>query len=573
MALIAVAADKGAPGVSTASLALAAVWPRPVLLAETDPAGGDLVYRLPSADGGSLDPRRGLLSLAVAARRGIQPYQVWDHTQKLHGGLDVLTGVANAEQAGGLQLLWGKIGQVLAAIPQLDVIADCGRLGLDGPFHDLLGYASSVVLVARPNLEGVVRLRDRVAAAAVALAKRGQPGAILDVLLVADYKLLRQATAEVGNALEQGKVPGRVVGGLAYEPKSAEMLRGQWGGKLDKSMLIRTAREVAAQLVAQLPALQGGSHPGEPQRPPGAQAGEFRAGPAGQWPGPDPRQHPDPRQQGAPAESGGQPQRPAPPLQPQRSGPPPQPERPAPPQPQPPAPPQPQPPAPPQPQRSGPPPQLQHASPPGPPAGDQRPERRHHTGWPGQPAPDHRPQQQPGPRSGQPQGGHPPAGGPPEPGPRAGQTHHDRLVAGRRSPENHVAAGPPAHDRLVAGQPRQQDRPPQPNPQPGPPQPDPSRQPPGPPEGRWPAHFGPPPHEPQPRPGQPAPQQPGQHPGPPPGEPGVASGQQRQDREEVETRPLPRTASGPGGTPASGNRPARPPAGPGQAVPRSGDRK
>ena len=48
MALIAVAADKGAPGVTTTALALAAVWPRPVLLAECDPAGGDLVYRLPA---------------------------------------------------------------------------------------------------------------------------------------------------------------------------------------------------------------------------------------------------------------------------------------------------------------------------------------------------------------------------------------------------------------------------------------------------------------------------------------------------------------------------------------------
>jgi len=42
VALIAVAADKGAPGVTTACIALAAVWPRQVLLAECDPAGGDL---------------------------------------------------------------------------------------------------------------------------------------------------------------------------------------------------------------------------------------------------------------------------------------------------------------------------------------------------------------------------------------------------------------------------------------------------------------------------------------------------------------------------------------------------
>ena len=96
MALIAVAADKGAPGVTTATVALAAVWPRHVLLAECDPAGGDLVYRLPGVDGGRLDPRRGLLSLAVAARRGLQPQQVWEHAQKLRGGLDVLLGVTNA---------------------------------------------------------------------------------------------------------------------------------------------------------------------------------------------------------------------------------------------------------------------------------------------------------------------------------------------------------------------------------------------------------------------------------------------------------------------------------------------
>src|SRR6185437_14252689 len=138
MALIAIASDKGAPGVTTAALALAAVWPRPVLLAECDQAGGDLVYRFPAAGGGHLDPRRGVLSLAVVARRGMQPQQVWEHVQKLHGGLDVLAGVTNAEQGAGLSLLWGPIGKALASMPQADVIADCGRLGADGPLYDLL---------------------------------------------------------------------------------------------------------------------------------------------------------------------------------------------------------------------------------------------------------------------------------------------------------------------------------------------------------------------------------------------------------------------------------------------------
>ena len=277
MALIAVAADKGAPGVTTASVALAAVWPRPVLLAECDPAGGDLVYRLPGADGTQLDPRRGLLSLAVAARRGLQPHQVWEHAQKLHGGLDILTGVRGAEQGAGLELLWGSVGRLLAAVPQADVIADCGRVGVDGPLYDLLAQASTVVLLTGVSLGEVIRLRDRVSAVAAALLKRGRSTGRIDVVVVTDYKNFGSASAEVGQALQRTGAPVRVLGGLAYEPKSADQLRGQWSGKLDKSMFIRTARAIAADLVAALPApasasgqpasgQPGSSRPGSGQR-------------------------------------------------------------------------------------------------------------------------------------------------------------------------------------------------------------------------------------------------------------------------------------------------------------------
>ncbi len=242
--LIAVAADKGAPGVTTTALALAAVWPRPVLLAECDPAGGDLVYRLPGEGGGRLDPRRGLLSLAVAARRDLQPTQLWAHAQKLRGGLDVLLGVTSAEQGAGLEPLWGPVGSVLAGLPQADVIADCGRLGPDGAYYDLLAHAAAVVLVTRPSLGEVVRLRDRAAAVALAVRQRGGQDARIGVLVVADHRVFSRALAEVGQVL--GAVS--VLGGIAFEPRSAELLRGEWGGRLDKSLLIRTAREVAGQL-------------------------------------------------------------------------------------------------------------------------------------------------------------------------------------------------------------------------------------------------------------------------------------------------------------------------------------
>lgn len=271
--LIAVAADKGAPGVTTTAVALAAVWPRPVLLAECDPAGGDLVYRLPG-EGGRLDPRRGLLSLAVAARRDLQPSQLWVHAQKLRGGLDVLLGVTSAEQGAGLEPLWGPVGGVLAGLPQADVIADCGRLGPDGAFYDLLAHAAAVVLVTRPSLGEVVRLRDRASAVALAVRQRSGQDARVGVLVVADHRVFSRALAEVGQVLGAGSV----LGGIAFEPRSAELLRGEWGGRLDKSLLIRTAREVVGQLAGP-PAGAGG------QAAAGRRAGAGGGTAAGGWAG------------------------------------------------------------------------------------------------------------------------------------------------------------------------------------------------------------------------------------------------------------------------------------------------
>jgi MinD-like ATPase involved in chromosome partitioning or flagellar assembly len=262
MALIAIASDKGAPGVTTAALALAAVWPRPVLLAECDPAGGDLVYRFPAVGGGHLDPRRGVLSLAVVARRGMQPQQVWEHVQKLHGGLDVLAGVTNAEQGAGLSLLWGPIGKALASMPQADVIADCGRLGADGPLYDLLAEATTVVLVSKVHVADVIRLRDRATAFAAAAQSRGRRNFGVGVVVVADHKKFRASLGEVQHVLGQANAPATVLGGIAHDTKGADLLSGEWGGNLDRTMLIKTAREVARQLVQGLPPIGNPAEPG-----------------------------------------------------------------------------------------------------------------------------------------------------------------------------------------------------------------------------------------------------------------------------------------------------------------------
>jgi hypothetical protein len=198
----------------------------------------------------------------------MQSNQVWDQTQKLHGGLDVLTGVTNAEQGAGLNLLWGPVGKMLAGLSHADVIADCGRIGVDGPHYDLLAEATLVVLITRPVLGEVIRLRDRVAAVSAAASKRGRRGFVVDVVVVADQKRFKITLGEVAHALGQGNVPARIVGALADEPKSAEMLCGEWGGRLDKTLLIRTARDIAQRLAESLPMLSQQGQPGPPGQQP-----------------------------------------------------------------------------------------------------------------------------------------------------------------------------------------------------------------------------------------------------------------------------------------------------------------
>ncbi|MFI6320550.1 hypothetical protein ACIBG8_23650 [Nonomuraea sp. NPDC050556] len=238
MALIVLAADKGAPGVTTAATALAAVWPRPVLLAECDPAGGDLAYRLPAADGGVINPGRGLLTLGATARRGLEPAQLHEHTQKIVGGLDILAGVTHGEQAAGLTWMWGPLGRAFAAVPNADVLADCGRMGAHPELGDLIAEAAHTVFITRASLDHVAHLRER-----LAISKADA------VVVIADPRQYKSSIDDVRRIVGQHVAH---VHGLAYDPKGAELLRGQWGGRLDRSLLIRTARELAGRLSAQV---------------------------------------------------------------------------------------------------------------------------------------------------------------------------------------------------------------------------------------------------------------------------------------------------------------------------------
>ncbi len=268
--LIAVAADKGAPGVSTTALALALSWPRPVLLAECDAAGADLPWRLAGHDGRPLAQGLGLMSLATASR-GVPAgaRQVWDHVQHLDGGLPVLVGPPGPEQAAAMGGTWSGVAGLLAGVAGTDVIADCGRTlttsSLVGP---VLQHADVVVLVTRPTVAGVAHLRHGITTLAqvVNRGRVGESGLARVVVLVVDDPATPGSRKANGRQVDGvlKTTPGLhdvpVLGVIAHDPKAAAVLVGAAGAdprKLARSALLGSAAAAATALLQHVEQLAG----------------------------------------------------------------------------------------------------------------------------------------------------------------------------------------------------------------------------------------------------------------------------------------------------------------------------
>lgn len=238
MSVIAVVGAKGAPGVTTTAVAFAAVWPGEVILAECDPAGGDLPFRLRAADGGALSRACGMVSLASAARGGQAAEAIGQHLQLVDGGLPVLVGPASEAQTAAMTVTWPAVATSLGAAPG-DVIADCGRLSETTAIWPILEVASLVVLVCRDTVESVAHSR---AALEVLL---GRLSATVTVVPIG----AASAVTEVRDAL-RGLGEVDVVGPLAVDAGAAAALAGAWSRRLDRSPLVVSARLVVRALVA-----------------------------------------------------------------------------------------------------------------------------------------------------------------------------------------------------------------------------------------------------------------------------------------------------------------------------------
>lgn len=243
MALVALASAKGSPGVTTASLVLGALWPRPVLLAECDPAGSDVAVRMTAAGGGPLNSDRGLVSLAAAGRKGLDDDVILAHSQRLDGGLDVLVGVRTPEQIGGMGGLWQPLGISLNQLRHVDVLADCGRIGPASPQLPVIQAARLVVMVCTATGSSVAHLRERLSLLV------HHVDAQVAVVVVSDPKR-RDGLRQVWSVLDQMPLPIQHRWHLAYDPAGAAFFDGRGQGRLDRTALIRTGAEITAQMAA-----------------------------------------------------------------------------------------------------------------------------------------------------------------------------------------------------------------------------------------------------------------------------------------------------------------------------------
>lgn len=238
MSVVAVAAGKGSPGATTAAVALAAVWPRGCVLAECDPAGGDVLFRLRATGGGPLVADRGLVSLATAARAGVTGQLVSEHAQATEGGLPVLVGTASESHTAALAGGWAGVSAAFAG-SDCDVVVDLGRLSSATPTH-LLRAADLVVVVCRANAASVGHARH-----ALDRLRREQ---VEPRVLVVGHG---DDAVQVRDAL-RGHGELDVLGPLADDPAGAAGLSGQWTRRLDRTPLVASARLVARSLDARL---------------------------------------------------------------------------------------------------------------------------------------------------------------------------------------------------------------------------------------------------------------------------------------------------------------------------------
>ena len=241
---IALLSAKGSPGCTTTALALASVWPsdRRVLLAECDPAGGDI------ASGylrGNLDGANGLVALA-GQRSTDALTAVWQQMLALddEGRQLLLLGPTDPRQASGLGNAWKTLGEAIEGFqrqePPIDLVLDLGRHHSAHESPLLRQRVDVVVLVTRSSLPAVAAAR----VAALELGAASTEGPRVVCLVVGEGQ--PYSAKEISEAIS---LP--VIGVLPYDNVSASAFSVGAPARrgLHRSALMRSVRTLSTALI------------------------------------------------------------------------------------------------------------------------------------------------------------------------------------------------------------------------------------------------------------------------------------------------------------------------------------
>lgn len=247
--LIALCGDKGAPGVTTSTLALASAWTGPAVVVEASPAGGDLAIRLRPK--GSVLPETPTLLSVVTASRGVDAMDALaNHSHVLNSTTTVVPAPALAEQFTNIGD-WSPLADALGR-SSVPVFADLGHLHAASAVITVAARADLVVVVSRPDMPSVVRVRERLTRAATDLARMSGTAPRLFPLLVSTS---RHGPADVADlSLVLAETPARPflvgAGFLAHDPAAVRRLQAgeEPAGRLARTALMRTARTVVDQI-------------------------------------------------------------------------------------------------------------------------------------------------------------------------------------------------------------------------------------------------------------------------------------------------------------------------------------
>jgi hypothetical protein len=240
MALIVLCSAKGSPGVTTTALALSLVWPRPVLLVEADPAGGDV---LAGYLRGQVACDRGLLQLAIATRHGrlAEEFngQLINLNRRSAGAPRLLLpGLINPTQSATVTPAWPEITSYLSGLAAAggDVIVDAGRLAGAAAPWPLIAAADHLVVVLRTTLRSIA-----------ATAPIGERLAELDGAQPPELVTIDGGDYRPAEVSKRLAIP--VIATLPWQSRDAAELSDGHGSPSERSTLLRAARTATRAFV------------------------------------------------------------------------------------------------------------------------------------------------------------------------------------------------------------------------------------------------------------------------------------------------------------------------------------